>query len=422
LSILYIRPPSRAAADHAPHWITLPCPFALVSQGSTIEQEGIAVLPDLAETITKAQRVVLLVAGSDINLLRIKAPPLSASRFKAALPHLVEDQLLTDPSECVIVADQRPGEMRTVAVMQRAWLDILSRTLLSLGARTLMALPAQLCLPHQPGSISVAAVGQGYDTDLVLRLSAEEGIGLLIMPQEPDTAIADVLQTISAIVPTAALILYVPSSRLPHYHAAIDADLALSARITLFADHWPHWIAGAQGTSLNLMTGLGGNTGAGMNWHRWRWSLGLVATVLAINALGLNIDWWRMKQEADTLRITMIQTYQSAYPKETVIVDPVAQMQQKITASQRQAGQSAPDDFIALTAHFGEAWKNIVQHMPGRKTAPAIAALEYRERSLMVRLKPESEITSEQMKSALAGQHLSVSQPSAGMWQIRSAP
>jgi general secretion pathway protein L len=61
----------------------------------------------------------------------------------------------------------------------------------------------------------------------------------------------------------------------------------------------------------------------------------------------------------------------------------------------------------------------------GKSAAPGIAALEYRDRSLFVRLKPDGKAPTEQMKTALAGRALSLelaqSQSAAVVWQIRSA-
>src|SRR5674476_1695699 len=106
-------------------------------------------LSELSDTVAKSQRVVLLLAASDVTLLRVKVPPLSSARLKATLPNLVEDQLIADPSDCVVVAGGLSDGLRTVAVVQRAWLDLLAKTLFAIGARALAALPAQLCLPCQ---------------------------------------------------------------------------------------------------------------------------------------------------------------------------------------------------------------------------------------------------------------------------------
>lgn len=446
MSTLYIRLPSKSAADSAAHWLELVCPFALVSHGDSIEREGAASLPDLSDMIAKAQRVVLLLAASDVTLLRVQVPPLSAARLKAALPNLVEDQLIADPSGCVVVAGGLSDGMRTVAVVQRAWLELLAKTLNAFGARRLAALPAQLCLPYQPGQqdqpggVTAAINEQGADIDVLLRLSEQDGIGLAIAPalsraegrDQHEASAQEVIRTLCTVVSEAPITLYVPQLAVHTYQEAISHTVTLTKRINVFADNWPRWIAGAQGAALDLMAGLGAESGSRLDWRAWRWPLALAAAVLIINATALNIDWWRMKGEANLLRTAMIQIYKSAYPNESVIIDPVAQMRQKIAIAKRDSGLPATDDFTAISAAFGEAWASV---MPG-KAAPAIATLEYRERSLFVQLKPvlsraegpNTETPAQQMKAALAERGLSLSlesldpvsaQSAAVVWKIR---
>jgi general secretion pathway protein L len=447
LSTLYIRLPSKAAADSAPHWLALACPFALVSHGSAIERQGTAPLSELSDTVAKSQRVVLLLAASDVTLLHVQVPPLSSARLKAALPNLVEDQLITDPGECVVVAGGLSGGLRTVAVVQRAWLDTLAQTLIAFGARHIAALPAQLCLSlqsqtGQPGSVTAAINdrndggrndgGQNADIDMTLRLSEQNGIGLAISVDQNDTATHEAIRTLCAVVPEAPITLFVPQSLVHAYQEAVNDPVALdqgaqnrvalNKRINVVADNWSRWIAGANGTKLDLMAGLGAGTGPGLDWRPWRWPLALAAAVLLVNAAALNIDWWRIKGEANTLRAAMIQIYKSAYPKESVIIDPIAQMQQKIAAAKRASGLAAADDFTAMTAAFGEAWSSVVV-AAGKATA--IAALDYRERNLFVRLKPGGEAPTQQMKATLAKRNLALDlapeQSGAVVWKIGGA-
>ena len=388
LSTLYIRLPSKAAADNTSNWTALACPFALVARGDAIEREGVAPLSNLSETIARAERTVLLVAASDVTLLRLQVPPLSASRLKLALPNLVEDQLMSDPAECVIVAGAAAAGLRTVAVTQRGWLETVLKAVLALGARHISALPAQLCLRHRSGIVSAAVTERNREIDLTLRLSEHEGIGLPLMVEPPESAVDEVLQALHAVVPSGPVTLQVPQAALASYQNRINAAPGLDQRITLVADSWQCWITGANGPGIDLAKGLEAGAGPQKNWRPWRWPLALAAATLTINAAALNIDWWRMKREADSLRANMIQTYKTTYPKETVVLDPLAQMKQKIAAAQNAAGQLAPDDFTALAAKFGQAWALETRAAASRKTAPpAIAALEYRERSLWVRLK-----------------------------------
>jgi len=421
LSTLFIRLVSKADADRTPQWLDLACPFALVSHSGAIEREGIAPLSDLSGTIAKIRRVVLLLAGSDVNVLRVQAPPLSAARLKAALPNLVEEQLLCDPADCVFVAGGLTGGLRTIAVVQRAWLDQLARAFISFGARHIAALPAQLCLSSQPGMVTAAIYQRDSNLDLTLRLSEQEGIGLAINVEPGVTAAHEVIQTLSAVVPAAPVTVFVPQENMHEYQQATADTPELKERFSISADNWTRWITGAHSVTLDLMAGLGATASPKLDWRPWRWTLVLAAAVLLVNVGALNFDWWRMKSEANSLRSAMIQVYKSAYPNETVIIDPIAQIQQKISVSKRVSGQAAADDFTTITAAFGEAWASVKATLP---TPPSIAALEYRDRSLYVRMKRDSEAPTPQMKAALAKRNLSLDlapeQSGAVVWQIRS--
>jgi general secretion pathway protein L len=420
LSTLYIRLPSKTAAEGVEHWLTLPCAFASVSTGVAIEREGVASLAELAAAVAAAQRVVLLVAASDVTLLRIKTPPLSAAKLRQALPHLVEDQLMTDAAECVVVAGELADGLRTAATVQRAWLDILAQTFSSFGARSLVALPAQLCLPYQAGRVTAAFTECGADLDIALRLTEQGGIGLPIMPEAAQTAAAEVLAAVRAVAPVMPVTLYVPQARVAEYQEALRsgvADVPAPQEISVFADNWSNWLQAADKASLNLMSGMAGGAGAQMQWRPWRWPIALAAAILLINAIGLNIDWWRLKREATALRTGMIQLYKSAYPNETVILDALAQMHKKVAEAERNAGQVQADDFGQIAANFAEA---LAAQEPG-KGAAAIALLEYHERSLLVHLKPGSNLSSDKMAAALTARNLSLSSPSNGVWQIKGA-
>jgi general secretion pathway protein L len=422
LSTLYIRLPSRAVADNTAHWTALPCPFAVVAGTDTIEREGQAALADLAAPIAAAQRVVLLLAASDVTLLHVKVPPLSAARLRVALPNLVEDQLMSDPADCVMVAGDDPGsasgDLRTVAVVQRGWLQVLLQTVAGHGARHVVALPSQLCLAQPAGSAAAAVTVFGNDIDLALRVSELDGLGLPLLPDTPAQAATDVVQTVCALVPTAPVTLYVPPLLLADAQHAVDTLLALDQRVTILPDNWTRWLDGARANRLNLVTGLGGSSGARIDWARWRLPAILAALLLLLNIGAINFEWWRLSREATALRASMVQIYRTAYPKETVIADPVAQMRQKIAAAKHDAGQPAPDDFAALAAGFAQAWNSVAPG--GAGSARALASLEYRDRSLLVKPKTQADLPVAPMKSALAAHNLSMAQSGPGVWQIRS--
>jgi general secretion pathway protein L len=398
LTTLYIRHPARAEGEHAL------CRFAQVSDSGAIEQQGEGLLRNLGDLVGASRRVVLLLAGADVTLLSVQAPPLSGARLKAALPGLVEEHILGDPADHVLVAaPQQPDETRPIAVVDRAWLEGRVRSLLAQGARTVSAVPGQLCLPLQPGSVSAAVSG----SELILREGLFQGFGLAL-----DANPAVVLQTARAFSGDAPLVLYVPPSQLGEYGAlSLDAG----PNITFEADNWAHWIAGSTSTALDMVSGLGAAGAPQRDWRRWRWPLALAGLVVVVNLIGLNIDWLRLRREADTIHQSMLQTFRSAYPAQTTILDPVAQMRQNIARARANTGEVSPDEFTYLAAAFGEAARSI-GHQPG------IASIEYRERALSVKIKPETVDPgmTGQLRRALAERKLSLDETAPGTWVIRS--
>ena len=398
MSTLYIRHPARAEGEHAL------CRFALVTDGGAIDQHGEGSLRNLGDLVGTSRRVVLLLAAADVTLLSVQAPPLSGARLKAALPGLVEEHILGDPADAVLVAaPEQPDGTRPIAVVERDWLEDIVRSLLAQGARTVTAEPAQLCLPLQPGSVAAAISG----VELTMRQSLFQGFGLAL-----DATPAVVLQTARAFGGDAPLVLYVPRAQLGEYQALAQEA---GPGITLETDDWAHWIAGSKSTALDLVSGLGAAGAPTRDWRRWRWPITLVSLAVAVNLIGLNVDWLRLRREANTIRQSMTQTFRSVYPRETAILDPVLQMRQNIARARANTGDVAPDEFTYLTGALGEATRSL-----GRPVG--IASIEYRERALTVKVKPETVdpgLTG-QVRTALANRKLTLEEAAPGNWVIRS--
>ena len=401
MTTLYIQHPARADSEHAL------VRFALVADGGTLVQQGEGALRGLADLVASSRHVVLLLAAADVTLLQVKMPPLSSARLKAALPNLVEEQVLGDPDECVLVAAPAQGGdgLRTVAVAQRSWLEALVKSLLAQGARSVSALPFQLCLPIAPGTVS-ACIGP---TGLTIRHGLYQGLGLA-MAGEPQAA----LHTVRALAGDAPLTLYVAQEQLAQYQAlCLDAGPA----VTLEAEHWAHWIAGSKSTSLDLVPGLGSAGSQTRDWQRWRWPIRLALLALVVNLLALNTQWMRLKRESDATRSAMLQTFRAAYPNEKVIsADLELQMRQKNAQTKASFGQVNADEFTYLAAAFGEAARSL-----GRP--PEVVSLVFRERALTIKAKPDSVDpgAGTRLKEALKNRKLDLTELDAGTWLVQSA-
>ncbi|USX27302.1 type II secretion system protein GspL [Oxalobacteraceae bacterium OTU3CINTB1] len=409
MSTLFIRYPAKASVDSG---AAQTCPFALVGDGGHLERQGTSPLGNLGDLIAASRRVVLMLAASDATLLRVKAPPLSASRLKAALPALVEEQVLGDTADCVLAAGAADADgVRTVAVVQRAWLEVLVKALLAQGAHSVSVLPMQLCLPFQPGSVSAAlSLGEaGYE--LILRRSQYDGMGLAL-PAEPVAA----LHTLRAMAGDEPVTLYLSQEQMKQFEPLMADTATAPHGISLAEDHWQHWVAASRSAGLDLAPALGAAGASAREWQRWRWPLRIAALALLVNVVGLNVEWMRLKREANEVRLAMMQTFKAAYPKETVILDPVAQMRKNISLAKADDGQAAPDGFIAMSANLAEA----LSVLPKRDV---IATLDYRERALQAKVKPNTvdAAAMTQIRAALQARKLELTEANPGTWQIRVA-
>lgn len=407
MTTLFIRYPAKASVDSG---AAQSCPFALAADGGNLLQQGAAPLGNLADLVASARRVVLILAAADVTLLRVAAPPLSGARLKAALPALVEEHILGDPEDCVLAAGAADAEgLRTVAVVQRAWLEVLVKALLAQGAHAVSAVPAQLCLPFQPGAVSAALEPADAGLELVLRRSQHEGLGLSL-GADGEAA----LQTLRALAGDDPVSLYLNSAQTSQFEpllARLNGAGQVSG-IALAQDHWAHWIACARSAGLDLASGLDGGAMAARQWQRWRWPLRVAAVALLVNVAGMNIEWLRLKREAEGLRQSMQQTFKSVYPNQVALY-PAEQMRRNIAQAKADSGQLAPDEFIALSAAFAEA-------LPQKDI---VASLEYRDRALQVKVKPNTVDAAGvgQIKAALAARKLDLTESGPGAWQIRLA-
>jgi general secretion pathway protein L len=409
LTTLYINYPARAAAAD----IGAACTYAQVGDGGNVMQQGAGALGKLGDLVAASRKVVLLLAAADVTLLRVAVPPLSGSRLKAAIPNLVEEQLLGDPDDCVFaLGPVQPGSSeRTVAVVQRAWLDVLVKALVQQGARAVSALPAQLCLPLAPGGVSALLANDEGGIELTLRTGQYEGIGLAL-PAQPEGA----LQVLRALAGEAPVTLYVPAAQRVHYESLLAAVPAPAPGIALEEDHWAHRISAGKAVQLDLAAGLGAASGArAQAWKQWRWPLRLALLAVLVNIVGLNVEWLRMKREAEALRLSMVQIFRGAYPNEKVVLDPAAQLRSNLARARVGGGEMAGDDFTALAAAFGEA----LGALPRRDV---VAGLDYRERALVVRLKPNSVdgAALAKVQAQLAPRGLTLTETGAGTWELRT--
>ena len=403
MTTLYIRQPARAHAASQPQ-----LSFALAQDNGQVQREGRERLANLAGLIQSANRVVLLLAASDVCLLRCKLPQLPAAKLRLALPNLVEEQMLGNPAEQIVQA--LPGGAdadgtHLLAVVNRPWLTALQEQYRALGAHRISALPSQLCTGSQAQAVLVEQDDNQAELTLIRSDSPAFGFGLLA--DSPAQLLQDVLQTVRQLMPPPAQLI-VAEGALHDWQQVLGNDSGWQ----LQADSWARRIAAARTCKLDLMSSVI-STGGSMLWKQWRWPLVLLGLTALIHLIAINVLYLRDKREADQLRQNINQAFQTAFPKEPV-QDAMLQMKQKVAAAKIAAGQSAPDDFVQMSAALGDVYNALAA---SRKLA-AMATIDYRERTLSVKWKDDGELPEADFKTALAARHLTLN-ANGRLWEIR---
>ena len=391
---------------------TIPLALALAMRGRPL-RTATASLNELAPQVTQVSEVVLLLAASDVTLLRIAVPPLSATRLRAALPSLIEEFVIGDTAECAIAAGAEADGQRLVAVCDRAWLKSWVAALRQSGARRIHVLPISLCLPSPNSHLSAALFQFGQRYELALRLSDHEGIGLAVDIDDEMQLPSAVAQLLGTLAVNRPVQLSVPPALVTLFEKWIEAHQL--SHIKLIEQQWSDWIAESAKVSVDLISAFEGSQRAAFPWREWRWPIALAGAVSLFNIAALNTDWWRLRSEGLQIRDEITDIYRRSFPNETVVLDPLAQIKQKIAASRQASGQLNTSDFLVLAAALGEVWREAGNDLR------AIDALDYRDGTLTIKLKKAAQVSLAAMRTPLAARELQLTPSPTDplLWQIK---
>ena len=425
-STLYILLPSKAHAFELEleqgDWVKQARPFALISDEGNIVQKGQQSLLDLKELATSSRQVILLLAASDVSLIPVKVPPMSAAKLKTALPNLIEDQLLADPAELILLSNAPVNGVCTIAAVDRSWMESLHAQMQMLGARKLLAYSLSMTMKTEPEALAAIIDTEGDVAELAFRRDGQIGAGLSLNQNANSTSTLDsahqILQTLNLFANEINVKVSVAAESLEIYQHAAGNDETFAKGFSFQAIDWNTRIGGIGASSIDLMSSVSHDNQTSFDWSKWRWPLGFAAAALILNLAGLNFQWFSMKREAQGLRDSLTQTYRGSFPNDKVILDPLAQMQQKINLSKKIAGQSTPEDFLVLAAQFGQVWDAAIA---AKEPAPSVLSMDYRERSLFVKIKSSNLLPLDQLRTGLQEHALTLVSSADGVLQIKSS-
>ena len=321
----------------------------------------------------------LVLHPTDVVLLDIRPPKLRGARLAASLPSLVEERLVGNVDDVHVVATPAASDGTAVAaVVDRALLrralDLFSRQ----KRRVLAAVPAPFALSFDPNR---------------WRVRIRDGAGgVRSGPTSGVTFVSDLE------VPVELQLLVKHAIAVPQIievDGDCDADTwreALGTSVTQVAPD-----SRAPPVVLNLLQYQFAPGFA--NWEGWRLPAVLGAVFLLVMLAGLNLHALKLRSEESVLRERMVAIVQEVIPGVPAVLDPVAQMQQRVEQLRSGAGINNAE-FLSLALALG----NIVD-------VNSIQSLEYRNRVLSVDFVPgalESETKRQDIVSRAADVELVV--------------
>ncbi len=320
----------------------------VLSNGQNVLSSGQA----SADTLpSQAGEVVAVVPHSRLSWFQVQLPPGSqGAKLTSVLQGLLEDRLLEDPEQVHLVLPlegvvaARSGGKSVVAACGKAWLrDALAP--LQVAGLTVQRLVPEL----SPSDTPVLYVTGSPDQALEV-LTHPQGVNVLpsnlahwqAFPQlsEPDLRVFAEPAMVEQVQRQLQL--------QPELQATTQRWLAASQSNWDLAQG--EWAQGRQQKLLRLLqTGLQ-NLRHAPAWFPVR--LGLVA-LLMIQVIALNVLAWQESQISQKLQAQLPAMLKSAFPKVTVVIDPVLQMQREVDALKLASGRLSPSDFEPLLAALG---------------------------------------------------------------------
>jgi len=407
-STLYLQLPPKVVADRLGALDQQVVAYCQASADKNILQQGRDSLSAIQKNVSGVDDLVLLVSASDVNFIEVAVPPMPFAKLKAALPNLLEEQLLSDPTDLLFVPSQPVNGKCTVAVVAKSWMEQLLLVGTAFAARKVSAYAVSDCLGHATEFSTVLVemvVADNLTCEISVKGDSQIRLGLSIDSQGKELSERDfanqIYAAVNILVPQQNLQCYVPielESSLRQLISNDDSNDGVTQRQIQF--HRPDWknkIAKVSNQTIDLFSTLHVEGKHSVDWLKWRWTIILLVTMLLISLLALNWQWMSLRREANTIRDSIQAIYQTTFPKEPVSRDPVFQMQQKINLAKKMSGQSGNDDFLVLSAQFAAAWGQLV---PAQASA-TVNSIEYRERSLFITPKNPAEFPVDQLTTLL---------------------
>lgn len=321
--------------------------YVLSSDARTVTDHGTAPLA----LLPRATSLVLVAPARALSWHRVRLPPVAASRLRAALDGLLEEQLLDEPAQLALALAPRPSANADslVAVLDRSWLQA-TLAFFEQGKRPVSrVVPSFAPDPSAPGAPRLHVVGSAHGASLVVVASDD----VTCLPLESAAAafagrsIPDGAGRVLAEPPVAALAEQLLGR--PVEVQAMAQRLLEAARSDWELAQFDLAISGS-GRLARRWQQRAGVLWRAPNWQAARWGL---AGLLLANLVGLNAWAWQLeaavRDKQQRVNALLVQTF----PGVRTVVDAPVQMQRELALLRQASGSVAKDDLDAMLAGVG---------------------------------------------------------------------
>lgn len=352
------------------------------------------------ESMPYADEVCVLIPTLDIRLIEVKVPLVRAKKLQQVLPSIVEDQVLDNIDNSMIYAlpplPGQAGSQRTIAIMNRQWIDWLAKQLETILTPRVRMIPDCMILPLESEGNAVTG---GASSCIAYKKSGEAllytwhktaQIGIAWMEYSDIEQLPSVLQNIEPVQWSWDWMVsntFSFSRRTDIAAAGINLLLAVprsnkSAKKMAF-----DWF---KNPSSSLISSLAGNTSwkdQGLWVIPTRWAIYSVSSIflgLGIYTSWIAVDNWRWKRNMD------LSAAQFLAP-ETVTLITQSKGNNSITEIfVKQATQEARNKGLATDADF-IAMTGKLQQLKTALGKESISSMEYNGYCIDFTFKPGGE-------------------------------
>lgn len=328
--------------------------------------------------LPRADRTVLVLPASDVLLLQGAWPHLEklpASRWREALPHLLEESLVTPAEWCHFAPSPAKGAdgQWTVAVVDLAWMRHLHR-LFCTPDRSVLHMVSSVHLQPENTLVRTDVPGT-HDVVLSWRGSGWAGWGLRTRQED---------------LPLQARWPGMPGSGLTEQ----VGGMAFWAR------------PGAPEKAIDLCQyGFVSRTGwLGGRWHPWRRVIGLTGLALGVYLAGFNLYWFKLSLQKRHLEQAMHELVQARLTQVPATLPPLVALRRAMDTRDQQ------DLFLARL----DALARLLEKAPG----DAVQSLDYQEGALKVHFKPGFRV--EGLKPSAGRLDIRWKEAEPGVWMLEA--